>query len=106
MLSLLKVSGDSLSPVYHDGDFVLVAKIPLLFKSLHRGDVVAFHHAVYGTMIKKIEEITPDGERILVTGTHHNSVDSTQFGPISRKTLIGKVIWHIKRPNPSKKLRI
>ena len=99
MLRLLKVSGDSLSPEYQDGDFVLVAKIPLLFKSLHRGDVIAFHHDLYGTIIKQVDDISIDGERFIVTGTHENSVDSTQFGAISRDVIIGKVIWHIKRPN-------
>lgn len=99
MFRLLKVSGDSLSPVYQNGDFVLVAKIPLFFKNLHRGDVVAFHHHIYGTMIKQVDDISRDGESIVVTGFHQNNVDSTQFGPISRDAIIGKVIWHIKRPS-------
>jgi signal peptidase I len=97
MLKLLKVSGESLAPVYQDGDFVLIAKIPLLFKELHRGDVIAFNHEVYGTMIKQVDEISIDGERFIVTGTHENSVDSFQFGAISRDVIIGKVIWHIRR---------
>ena len=99
MLRLLKVSGESLSPEYQDGDFVLVAKIPLLFKSLHLGDVIAFHHDIYGTMIKQVEDISTDCQRFIVIGTHENSVDSTQFGTISRDVIIGKVIWHIKRKN-------
>ena len=98
MLRLLKVSGDSLSPVYQNGDFVLVAKIPLFFKSLRRGDVVAFHHEIYGTMIKQIDNISIDGESIAVAGFHPNSVDRAQFGSISQDVIIGKVIWHIKRP--------
>ena len=80
MLRLLKVSGESLSPVVQDGDFVLIAKIPLLIKSLHRGDVIAFHHKIYGTMIKQVDDISIDGERFIVTGNHENSVDSNQFG--------------------------
>ena len=97
MLRLLKVSGESLSPVVQDGDFVLIAKIPFLFKSLHRGDVIAFHHKIYGTMIKQVDDISIDGERFIVTGNHENSVDSNQFGAISRDVIIGKVVWHIKR---------
>ena len=99
MLRLLKVSGNSLSPVYQNGNFMLVAKIPLLFNNLHRGEVIAFHHDTYGTMIKLIDDISTDGERIGVTGFHQNSVDSTQFGPIGRDAVIGKVIWHIKKPS-------
>jgi signal peptidase I len=101
MLRLLKVSGNSLSPAYQNGDFVLVAKIPIFFKSLQAGEVIAFHHKIYGIMIKQIVEISIDGESITVTGFHQNSVDSTQFGPISRDVIIGKVIWHFKRPPPS-----
>jgi signal peptidase I len=104
MLRLLKVSGDSLSPIYQNGDFVLVAKIPIFFNLLHRGDVVAFHHDIYGTMIKQIEDISIDGATIVVTGFHQNSVDSSQFGAISRDVIIGKVIWHIKRPNSTEEI--
>ena len=99
MFKLLKVSGDSLSPAYQDGDFVLVAKIPVIFNSLQHGDVIAFNHDILGTMIKQIDTISLDGKTITVIGTHPNSVDSTQFGPISHKTLIGKVIWHVQRPS-------
>ena len=102
MLRLLKVSGESLSPLYQDGDFVLVAKIPLLFNSIHRGDFIAFHHEIYGTMIKQVDDISTDREKLRVTGTHENSIDSTQFGAIHRDIIIGKVIWHIKRPYTNK----
>ena len=97
MFRLLKVSGESLSPSYQDGDFVLVAKIPLFFNSIRRGDFIAFHHEIYGTMIKQVDDISPDREGLRVTGTHENSVDSTQFGAVHRNSVIGKVIWHIKK---------
>jgi len=103
MLRFLKVSGESLTPLYQDGDFVLVAKIPILYNSYHQGDFIAFHHEIYGTMIKQVDDISTDRERLRVTGTHDNSVDSTQFGAIHRNIIIGKVIWHIKRPYANKK---
>ena len=97
MFKLLKVSGESLLPLYQDGDFVLVAKIPLFFNAIRRGDFIAFHHDIYGTMIKQVDDISPDRERLRVTGLHENSVDSTQFGAVHRNSVIGKVIWHIKK---------
>jgi signal peptidase I len=98
MLKLLKVSGDSLLPMYRDGDFVLASKIPYLFGTIMPGDVVVFRHKVYGTMIKKVQSVVPDKGEIYVVGTHENSVDSRQFGAINKRDVVGKVIGHIKRP--------
>ena len=98
MFKLLKVSGNSLSPVYQEGDFVVVSTVPLLFGMLKRGDIIVFRHEVYGTLIKMVEAIAPGGGELSVVGTREDSVDSRRFGAISRQDVIGKVIWHIKKP--------
>jgi len=98
MLRLFKVKGDSLVPDYREGDFVVIIKIPLLWFKLQPGDVVVFRHPEYGTMIKKIEHFTPDGESVFVIGTHPGSVDSRRFGPVPRRDLVGRVIWHVHKP--------
>jgi type IV secretory pathway protease TraF len=98
MFKVLKVSENSLSPVYQEGDYVVISTIPLLFGAPRRGDVVVFRHAVYGTLIKMVEAVAPGGEELRVVGTHADSVDSRHFGPISRQDVVGKVIWHIKKP--------
>lgn len=97
MLRLLKVAGNSLLPHYQDGDYVLVAH-PVLAGGIRPGDVVAFHHDVYGVMIKKVAQVLPQEKALFVVGTHGASVDSRRFGPISRSTVLGKVIWHIRQP--------
>jgi nickel-type superoxide dismutase maturation protease len=97
MIQILKVTGESLSPFFQDGDFVLIIKIPFFLRSVRQGDIVVFHHPVYGTMIKRVEHVSPDGEQIEVIGSHPDSTDSRQFGPIARRALIGKVIWHIRK---------
>jgi signal peptidase I len=97
MFKLLKVSGDSLRPAYQDGDFVLVSKIPYLFAPAKPKDVIAFRHPLYGTMIKMVGHLTADGKEIHVIGIHDRSVDSREFGVVSPKDIVGKVIWHIKR---------
>ncbi len=97
MLKFFRISDHSLSPEYQEGDFVLSAKISLFPNSVRCGDVVVFSHPVYGTMIKKVSRITGDGKRIYVIGTHEDSVDSRQFGALSKEALIGKVMWHIRR---------
>ena len=76
---------------------MLVSKIPYLFAPVRRGDIVVFRHETYGTMIKKVHHVAPDQDEIYVTGTHENSVDSRRFGPISRREVLGKVIWHMRR---------
>ena len=96
MCNLLKVSGASLSPQYRDGDYVLIAP-PTLAGGIRRGDVVVFHRPDTGqTTIKHVDHVLPD-HTLFVLGTHEFSVDSRHFGPIARSTLLGKVIWHIKR---------
>ncbi|MBP1694330.1 MAG: uncharacterized protein H6Q37_2213 [Chloroflexi bacterium] len=97
MLRIFKVSENSLDPVIREGDFVLTSKIPFLFAHLKFGDIVVFDHPVYGRLIKKIEKISADGEEIFVVGIHELSVDSRQFGPVDRRIILGKVIWHIKQ---------
>jgi signal peptidase I len=97
MLRLLKVTGESLTPEFKGGDFVLVSKIPFLITPPSPGDVVAFQQPGYGLLIKRIQDITSDG-RLNVVGTHPGSVDSRVFGPIQRENLLGKVIWHIPKP--------
>ena len=97
MLHLIKVTGHSLTPEYQEGDFVLVSKIPFLLSSPRSGDTIVFHHPAYGTMIKQVESIDQNTGALLVTGTHAESIDSRQFGSISQKQIIGKVIFHIRK---------
>ena len=98
MLKFVKILENSLLPEYQEGDFVLIAKIPFCFDSVRRGDVVVFRHPRYGMMIKKVSHVAGRGNQIYVMGTHENSVDSRQFGTVSKDAIIGKVIWHIGRP--------
>ena len=97
MLKLFKVSGDSLLPTYRQGDFVLASKIPYLFGTVQRGDVIVFRHRAYGPLIKTVASVAPEADEIRVIGTHDHSVDSREFGAIRRGDILGKVIWHIKK---------
>ena len=103
MLRLLKISGNSLEPEYIEGDFVLVSKIPFLHSHPRPGDVVAFLHHEHGTMIKQVQSVSGDGRSLFVVGTHPLSVDSRHFGPIASHSVLGKVIWHVKKPRPATK---
>ena len=103
MIRIHKVSGDSLSPKYQDGDFVFSIKIPILFNTLKKGDVVVIRHPEYGIIIKEIEHIDVWGNNIYVVGKAPNSVDSRRFGAIYKSNIIGKVVLHF--PNTGKTKR-
>jgi len=93
MFKFIKVTGDSLSPSYNEGDYVILITYPLF--SFKRGDTIVFRHPEYGTMIKDIDSL--DSDKIQVIGTHPHSVDSRQFGPINQSEVVGKVILHFKK---------
>jgi len=96
MLKLLKITGNSLTPEYQEGDFVLISKVPFLLVPPSRGDIIAFQQPGYGLLIKRINEVLPDGT-LDVIGSQPESVDSRVFGSVKRKDILGKVIWHIQR---------
>ena len=97
MVKLLKVSGASLEPSYQDGDFVIISKIPILFKLIRTGDVIVFRHEIYGRLIKRIDRLVPEQDGYYVLGTRLDSIDSRLIGVVAKKDVIGKVIWHISK---------
>ncbi|RMG50290.1 MAG: S26 family signal peptidase [Acidobacteria bacterium] len=97
MIKLVKITGQSLYPIYREGDFVVVSKIPFLFGPVRPGDVIVFRHPIYGLMIKKVERCVPQTGDVYVVGMHGHSIDSRRFGAIRRDDIVGKVIWHLKK---------
>lgn len=98
MFQLMKVTGESLSPFFETGDYVLIAKASFLWGRLRCGDILVFRHVVFGVMIKRLEQVSADDDELFLVGTHPESTDSRQFGPVLRKNIIGKVVWSIRRP--------
>lgn len=98
MFRLIKVTGESLSPLFKDGDYVVITTAPFIIRKIKRGDIIVFRDDEVGTLIKKVKYVDPSLNALFVVGTHPSSVDSKQLGPISVKALIGKVIWHIPKP--------
>ncbi len=93
MFRVLRIRGESMSPKYQSGDFVLLRKV--WGERFKRGDVIVFSKQLYGTLIKRIDKITDEG--IYVLGTGENSLDSRRLGPVNPDTVVGKVVWHIHR---------
>lgn len=97
ILRLIKVTGNSLMPEVREGDFVLVSGIPCWLRAIRTGDLIVFRHPAYGILIKKVQRLDAAGQ-IFVIGNDPKSVDSREFGAISRDRVLGKVIWHIEDP--------
>ncbi|NOY98134.1 MAG: hypothetical protein GXP40_02880 [Chloroflexi bacterium] len=95
MFRILRVTGDSMSPEYQEGDFVVIATGPLFSRRLRDGDAIVFQHQHYGTLIKRVQRITDEG--IYVVGAQENSLDSSRLGPVRRRNVRGRVVWHIRR---------
>jgi nickel-type superoxide dismutase maturation protease len=95
---MIKVTGESLSPLFREGDYVVVATIPFVVNRIEAGDTIVFQHPTYGTMIKQVEFADREQSTVSVVGIHPDSVDSRRFGLIKREDVIGKVILRIARP--------
>ena len=98
MLKIIKVTGNSLSPFFLPGDYVLVSTYRPGYKNLQVGTVVVFHHSEFGRLIKRVHTNYPETKNLKVTGSHENSISSRKLGLIPYSDLIGKVIFHINQP--------
>lgn len=99
MLRIHKVTGDSMSPDFQEGDFVVLARMPFLLKRLKTGDIIIFDHKLYGTLIKRIASFDPETAEAYVEGTRPDSLDSRRLGLIRRESIRGKVIAHFPKSN-------
>jgi signal peptidase I len=97
MLKILKISGDSMSPDFLDGDFVIIVTAKFLKNRLKVGDNIIFHHKFYGTLIKRISSLDPGTAEYYVEGTRTDSLDSRRLGTIRGENITGKVIAHFPR---------
>jgi signal peptidase I len=97
MLRIHKVTGDSMSPDFQEGDFVVLLTLPFFLKQLKVGDVIIFKHKLYGTLIKRIASFDPETAEAYVEGTGPDSLDSRRLGTIRREKIRGKVIAHFPK---------
>jgi nickel-type superoxide dismutase maturation protease len=95
LLSKFKVSGHSMEPFIKNNSLVLTSGVPYLFKNPKINDIVAFKEDKDGIiLIKRITKNEKDG--YFVQGDNKSdSLDSRQLGRISKRQIIGKVIYKI-----------
>ena len=92
-LKLFRVSGDSMSPQFVENDYVLAFSRRNL--RLKPGQVVVVSHPLYGTIIKRIAQITNDHKLRLRGDNQQQSTSTEALGEIIQEQVIGRVVWHI-----------
>ncbi len=104
-MGVCEVVGNSMEPTYHEGDRVIVAFYEPYIKHIERNMVVVINNPVYHSKdLKRIVAVPGDtiqlGKRVyklrdnqyFVLGDNSlNSMDSREYGPISKKDILGVV---------------
>jgi len=90
----LQIEGDSMIPILHSGDRVLVDPR----STPEPGDVVVARHPYKSSVriVKRLISVEPDGRVHLAGDNPNESTDSRTFGSVSRSDLLGKVIARLK----------
>ncbi|MEM9208272.1 MAG: S24/S26 family peptidase [Pseudomonadota bacterium] len=78
-MRIVKVTGNSMSPSYHDGDYVLTVRYGRRRPRI--GDDVVFEHPDFGTVLKRIHRIR--GGQLSFTGLNGLSAAPEALGTVS-----------------------
>ena len=82
----------SMEPNFKEGENILVTKI---FFKLKVGDIIIFRHTTPPYIFcKRISKISKN-KYFVIGDNKKNSIDSRNFGSISKNDIIGKVIFKI-----------
>ena len=101
MIKITKVTGNSLSPFFLPGDFVVLTTNPKTRSNLTQVDVIVFDHPDFGSLIKFVKENNHREKTLIVQGSNPESISSHKLGPIPYSAIHGKVIFSIKQRRPS-----
>ena len=91
-LSKVKVVGHSMEPALKQNQTVIVSSVPYLIGKPKVRDIIILQRERY--IIKRISKIK--GDKVFVVGDNKKaSTDSRDFGWVSRKEIVGKVVLKI-----------
>lgn len=91
---LLRVTGDSMIPNFHDGEQIIAEKVSIQFEELKRGDIVIFKHPSDEDklIIKRIIGMPNESARITEGNVYINGkILEEPYLPTSATTTAGKV---------------
>ncbi|WP_024954344.1 S24/S26 family peptidase [Sulfurospirillum arcachonense] len=94
MIKLFRIVGDSLYPLYKEGDLVVGIRVKF---GLHvkPKDIVTFTRKGVGVMIKQVRSI--ENSQVFVVGTTPHSVDSRVFGTIPLEEISYKILFRVPK---------
>ncbi len=108
------VSGDSMEPTIHSGEFVFINKVAYWWSEPQHGDIVVVIPRIYPNKILKrviglpgeklngtsTDKIVLDPKEYYVMGDNRGvSIDSRELGPVDRWSIKGKVIGALNLKN-------
>ena len=96
-LRFVRVRGESMLPLLAEGDLILAADCCGWLGGLRPGDLIVFRHPFYGILVKQVDCLLPETDQLTVRGTRPVSTDSQEFGPIPRSSVLGKVLWVVRK---------
>jgi nickel-type superoxide dismutase maturation protease len=92
LLFRVKVKGHSMEPALKHNQIVIAGSLPYFFGKPHVGDIVVLSRGK--CIIKRIINVK-ENEIFVVGDNNKESTDSRDFGWISKRKIIGKVICKI-----------
>lgn len=95
-LRRFKVKDRSMEPRIREGDCVVVARFAYRIGKPRKGDIVVVRSPDEDKFLLKRVVETEAGRYIVAGDNKEYSVDSRKFGPISKDSIIGKVIFHYR----------
>ncbi|MEM8685343.1 MAG: S24 family peptidase [Pseudomonadota bacterium] len=94
-MQFVRVRGDSMSPSYRDGDYVLALKYGRRMPKA--GDDIVYRHPERGLLLKRVEQV--DDRELQVGGLNSLSAESSALGPVHADEFsrLSRVVFHIPR---------
>lgn len=83
-----------MEPLIKNGEKILVSEIPYLFKKPQLNDVVVVKVENNLILVKRIIKIS-NGKHFVLGDNKKDSKDSRSFGNLSRKQILGKMIFKL-----------
>ena len=86
-----------MSPQLNCGDYVLLLTL-FNRRSIRPTQRLVFDHAQYGRMVKEVVSVDTEQNTFTAKGLNNESVSMQQIGAMPFETVVGRVIWSIKKP--------
>ncbi|MEM7251909.1 MAG: S24/S26 family peptidase [Pseudomonadota bacterium] len=100
MLSIAKVTGESMDPVYRHGDFVVVTSVGRPYRL---GDDVLCDHPSFGLILKRVVRLARGG--VGLGGLNLKSLNAADLGTVERDAIRGRVILHVPKGRLATRLK-